>query len=297
MATITASKQSAESGMRSKDELRQALLSADFSSLLLKNASAELDLGGKVVKGFIAKAQEYAGSSTGLDRLKLLTEFVYKQIPYDIEKQGNPLFEDMLAGKSGGVCLHKAAALQLVLVYEGFDVRSEGGIITFNKNIMLGSHSWLSADIDGVKYLSDPTNMLIGKYQEFDIRTVATGFLRKQITERYGPFNVLRREKVGLEKVYEDFWNWDAARLKYERAVPEAFKKATDTIAPFYAKFTETLDNLTTSRERRTGEIIGITELEVASAYSMWASASLIEVDQLNKLVKASNLDLDQIHI
>lgn len=297
MATITVNKPGAEPGLRSKDELEHALIFSEFPALLLKNASSELDLNGKAVKDFIAKAQEYAGSSTGLDRLKLLTEFVYKQIPYDIKKQGNPLFEDMLAGKSGGVCLHKASALHLVLVYEEFNVKAEGGPVTF-KGILLGTHAWLSVDIDGVKYLSDPTNRLIGKYSEFDIKSVATGLLQQQTIERYGLFNMLRKETVEIKEVGQTFWDWQSLDgFKYNYLPPEAIANAVATVVPSYTAFTKTLENLNASFAEHNGKIVSGIELELASAYSVWAGASLKEVKKLDELVKTLNQDSNNMHI
>ena len=233
MTTLAMRKSDANFTTHSSETLRDALIASSFPSFLLRNASSELDLDGEAVKDFISRAQEYAGNSEGFDRVKLLTEFVNKNIPYDSNSIGYPILEDVLSGKSGGVCLHKAAALQLILAHEGWNVKSEGGVVTY-KNINLGHHAWLSLDVDRVKYLSDPTNMLLGKYSEFDIKHNITGISQLQIVKRHGPFNILRRRTTKAEITYKDFWNLDSSR--YEHVAPEALKKAVAAERPFMRK-------------------------------------------------------------
>ena len=286
MTTLTIRKPEATSAIRSNEGFREALLSSDFPPVLLKNVSSELNLDGEAVRSFISKAQEYAGDSKGLDRLRLLTEFVNKHIPYDGNKIGYPILEDVLSGKSGGVCLHKASALQLVLAHEGWNVRSEGGVITY-KNIILGHHAWLSLDVDGVKYLSDPTNMLFGEYREFDIKHILTGLSQLQIVEHYGPFNMLRRKTSKVEMIYQNFWNFNSS--KYEHIAPKALEKAVDAVAPFYAEVTKTLEKYTKLIAKGKGKVVNGAESEVARVYSLWLWASEKEEERLSKLSRASN--------
>ena len=287
MATLTMRKPDANSTTSSREGFREALLSSDFPPVLLKNVSSELNLDGEAVRSFISKAQEYAGDSKGLDRLRLLTEFVNKHIPYDSNKIGYPILEDVLSGQSGGVCLHKASALQLVLVHEGWNVKSEDGVATY-KNIILGSHAWLSVVIDGVKYISDPTNMILGEYQEFDIKQIATGFLQQQIVKHYG--SLLHRKTTKVEITYQNFWNMEDGS-EYKHVAPEAIEKAVAEVAPIHAKFTKMQEECTKliANGKTKSKAIEKIESEIIKAYSLWSWKSKVEEKWLSRLNHASN--------
>ena len=295
MTTLTIRKSNVDSTACSNGKLMDVLISSGFPCSLLRNASSELNLDGEVVKDFISKAQEYAGNSTGFNRAKLLTEFVNKNIPYDSNRVGYPILEDVLSNKSGGVCLHKAAALHLVLAYEGWNAKYEGGVVTY-KDINLGTHAWLSLDIDGVKYLSDPTNMLLGKYHEFDIKYNITGISQLQIVKHYGPFNILRKKTSEVKIIYQNFWNMNNSR--YAQVAPEALKKAAAAVAPFYSEVTKTLERYTNIiSEKSKGKVIKEAESELAKVYSLWLWASKEEVERLNQLVLASSSQPDSMQV
>ena len=291
MTTLTMRKPDADYTIHSKEEFERSLTSSGFPLILLKNHSSALNLDGKAVKDFISKAQEYAGDSKGLDRLRLLTGFVYEHIQYDINKIGYLSLENVLSNKSGGVCLHKAAALHLVLAYDGgWNVKSEGGVVT-HKGIMLGPHTWLSVAIDGVKYLSDPTNMIVEEYSKFDIEHVVTGLLQPRTLERRRLLNMLRKEIVnGTKKVYTDIWEWDRSIYNI---TPDAIADAAARVAPSYEEFKKKSNEYVLKAER--GKKVD--EMEIAKYYSIWASESAKETALLDKLNRASNQDSNSMHI
>ena len=291
MTTLTMRKPDADYTIHSKEEFERSLTSSGFPLILLKNHSSALNLDGKAVKDFISKTQEYAGDSKGLDRLRLLTGFVYEHIQYDINKIGYLSLEDVLSNKSGGVCLHKAAALHLVLAYDGgWNVKSEGGVVT-HKGIMLGPHTWLSVAIDGVKYLADPTNMIVEEYSKFDIEHVVTGLLQPRTLERHRRLNMLRKEIVNeTKKVYTDIWEWNGSI--YRHITPDAIADAAARVAPSYEEFRKKSNECVLKAER--GKV---DEMEIAKYYSIWASESAKEKALLDKLNKASNQDLNGMHI
>jgi hypothetical protein len=288
---LTISKPDTNYTIHSKGEFERILTSSGFPLIFLKNHSSALDLDGKAVKDFISKAQEHAGDSKGLDRLRLLTGFVYEHIQYDINKMGYPSLENVLSNKSGGVCSHKAAALHLVLAYDGgWNVKSEGGVVT-HRGIMLGPHTWLSVVIDGVKYLSDPTNMMVEEYAKFDIERVVTGLIQLRTVEHHGPFNMLRKEIVDeIKEVYTDIWEWDGP--VYRHITPKAITDAAAKVAPFYEEF-----------RRKSNECVfnakqgKVDEMEIAKHYSIWAGESAKETALLDKLDKTSNQDPNRMHI
>ncbi len=263
----------------STEEFRQSLLCSGFPSWLLKNASAELNLGGSAVRNFIIKAQEYAGNSTGFERLAKLTEFVYKYISYDDDKQAYPVFEEVLSRKSGGVCLHKASALQLVLVYEGWNVKAERGIVTY-RELLLGNHAWLRITLGEEDYLSDPTRMLVGKYSDFKISRTPVRVFQK-ITEDKRFFGLLRKEKQEIEIAYENLGDWYPWGLGDARKVPG---KVPEEVTRAYSEFIRTAERIKSIVEQH-----GTMEddfLAISIAYSKWVSASIKKLNELKRLAR-----------
>ena len=263
------------------EEFRQSLLSSGFPPILLKNASSEVNLDGEAVKGFIAKAQEYAGNSAGFERLVRLTEFVYRAIPYDDSKLAYPMLEEILSGKSGGVCLHKAAALQLVLVYEGWNTKGEGGTATY-KEFFLGPHAWLQVSFEGENYLLDPTNMLAGKYSEFKISSVPFGIIQKT-EEHKGVFNLLRKirllhqklDETKIEVFYENLWDWYPWGLDYVQNVPKE-------VIRDYLDFIGTAERIKSIVEQH-GALTKQDLSAIQPAYSRWVSTSHKKLDELKQ--------------
>ncbi|MEM4067545.1 MAG: transglutaminase-like domain-containing protein [Candidatus Micrarchaeaceae archaeon] len=119
-------------------------------------------------KNFLDEARRYAGESKGLERVKLLTEFVYKTIEYDINFADgvNEIMLYQVIKNKKGVCLEEAALLYMILVEEGFDARFAVGTITVDGGTY--GHAWVKVRIDDKWYAADPTNNIIMETTEFN---------------------------------------------------------------------------------------------------------------------------------
>ncbi|MEM3181144.1 MAG: transglutaminase-like domain-containing protein [Candidatus Micrarchaeaceae archaeon] len=114
---------------------------------------------------YYKKATDYAGLSTGLDRVARLLGFVHDSIMYD-ENFGNgmkyvPLYMALRDGK--GVCKEKAALLYMILTLEGFDAKYVKGTLTDRDGA--GGHAWVKIRIGKDEYLADPTNKKLFRYE------------------------------------------------------------------------------------------------------------------------------------
>ncbi|MEM3212339.1 MAG: transglutaminase-like domain-containing protein [Candidatus Micrarchaeaceae archaeon] len=114
---------------------------------------------------YYKKATDYAGLSTGLDRVAQLSKFVHDSIMYD-ENFGKgmkdvPLYKALREGR--GVCKEKATVLYMILTMEGFDAEYVKGTLT-DKN-GTGGHAWVKVRIGNDVYLVDPTNEKLFEYK------------------------------------------------------------------------------------------------------------------------------------
>ncbi|MEM0124555.1 MAG: transglutaminase-like domain-containing protein, partial [Candidatus Micrarchaeaceae archaeon] len=125
-------------------------------------------------KNFLDEARRYAGESEGLERVKLLTEFVYKTIEYDINFADgvNVIMLRQVIKNRKGTCLEEASLLYMILREEDFDVSFAVGTITDGG---IYRHAWVKVRIDEELYVADPTN---------NITMVAAEFNRKLNVDR-----------------------------------------------------------------------------------------------------------------
>jgi len=102
---------------------------------------------------------------TGRKRAAKLTEFVHDKMTYDEQWTSKSLISISDAIKnSRGVCKEYAAILYMLLKSEGYDVYYVRG--TMEEDGKFYRHAWLRLDIDGERYLVDPTNNRFGLYNK-----------------------------------------------------------------------------------------------------------------------------------
>jgi len=112
-----------------------------------------------------AEADAAVNGYIGKKRAEKLNEFVHDKMIYDEQWTSKSLINISDAIKnSRGVCKEYAAILYMLLDSEGYDVYYVRG--TLEDGGKFYRHAWLRLDIDGERYLVDPTNNIFGLYNK-----------------------------------------------------------------------------------------------------------------------------------
>jgi len=121
----------------------------------------------EVFMKFKKKADEFAGNTTGEERVKKFLEFVYNEIKYNLNWNHKKVVNlDEAISRKEGVCKEQALALYALLSSEGYDVYyNKGTFYTHGSHV---PHTWLTLNINNKSYLLDPTHNLFIQYDSSD---------------------------------------------------------------------------------------------------------------------------------
>lgn len=235
----------------------------------------------ETVRNFIAEGHECAQGSANdrkeIERVRLLAKFVHDRIKYDVKEATNYDLESVIIS-GRGVCVHKGALLQLILTEEGYDVKGVSGKILLGC-LFANRHQWLCLNIGDEKYMVDPTNMHIDRYEKFSIKQLIEPVLTVN-PERQGSFKMLRTEMGYVQYTYENYWDWCADGLVHTPMVNEA----SEQVRPLYENFFRNVEEFKLALENGDKQEIDSKEVEFASAYIEWVSHS-------NKMLRGSYLE------
>jgi len=111
-----------------------------------------------------------AGRQNQIELVQILTDFIYKRIPYNDKIQDRMLHLDR-ALDYGGVCKEKAALLQMLLQRFGIESRFRRGYFEYlnkpgGRPWRTSKHAWVEVHIGNQNFVADPTKDLLATPEE-----------------------------------------------------------------------------------------------------------------------------------
>ncbi len=166
-----------------------------------------------------------ADATDTLETVRECMDIVHSSIKYDL-KEATQLDLDVALKNKKGVCKHLAVALHEVLKEHG--IQSEiviGSTIAIgNIALVTGTHSWVKLEIEGRKYLADPTTKIFGEYDSFSIKSKVEPSLLEQCT-----LPKWHRERWVITNNERILWDWNATEIEHFEAT-DAMKQAAKKV-------------------------------------------------------------------